>query len=877
MKPGSIIVIIILLGLAVPAVAQTPDKYSGKGLYFLGDSAASLGRAGTGVSSFGTEYFYLNPASIAGLERTGISAQYGSLPLQIKSKNPDVTLAVPLSYGVLGTSFRYIYVPDGKDFKKGYSFSIGGAKDFTQKVMLGFAFNYFHGLPGSMDYFGGMLGIIYKFAGTDRKTGFGFFDPKAGFSVSFGLPTGKSKSGADFNSVTAGYNFKFFRTRSFSLGLFNDVSALNYRHFPVKTGLESELFSILVLRFGFILPREYDYGYFTGGAGLKFSTSYFDGSLNYAFNYCKYKKFTHYVGLNMEYGMLDNTPPETNIGYDNEFISPNHDGVQDYVQFTSKVADQSRIKGWKLQISDQDGSLVREFKISDRDMIRELTFSGFFKRLFQTKESVIVPDTIMWDGTDRNGRTVPDGKYDYSFYAWDARDNISAKRMGKIFVDNKPPEAKLLTDDDLFSPNGDRHKDFYMIRQNIKTDPDDEWTACFRDSAGRTVKKYSWKGSEVPNRIIWDGRDDANKDVPEGLYGYTITGTDRAGNKITAEIREITLTRQYEVADIALSSEYFSYLKDGDVNAFPKLSRTQGLLSWKITVRNAKKTVKEIAGAGELPRLVKWDGLDGEGGKLDDGEYFVKFSASFKSGNAPESFEKRLIVDSTPPDLKIGHTPGLFSPDNDGDNDLLLISSRAYDRFGIKDWKITITSPSGGAFKVFEGKGQVPAQIIWDGLGDGRDLVESAADYGLTLEASDFAGNHSRSEKDVIEVDILVIVTERGLKMRISNIEFDFGSESLTGKGKDILDRVYSILKKYRGYDITVEGHTDDIGKDDLNLELSERRAKSVMNYLIGKGMDEGRIRFMGMGETVPLYPNTTDENRRRNRRVEFLLIKRTD
>ncbi|HOP65317.1 MAG TPA: OmpA family protein, partial [Spirochaetota bacterium] len=88
-------------------------------------------------------------------------------------------------------------------------------------------------------------------------------------------------------------------------------------------------------------------------------------------------------------------------------------------------------------------------------------------------------------------------------------------------------------------------------------------------------------------------------------------------------------------------------------------------------------------------------------------------------------------------------------------------------------------------------------------------------------------------------------------------------------------DRVVVILKKYANYDVVIEGHTDDIGEEAYNLRLSEGRAKSVQQYLIQKGIDDERLQYIGMGETVPLYPNTSDENRRRNRRVEFLLIKK--
>ncbi|MDR3236927.1 MAG: OmpA family protein [Spirochaetia bacterium] len=110
--------------------------------------------------------------------------------------------------------------------------------------------------------------------------------------------------------------------------------------------------------------------------------------------------------------------------------------------------------------------------------------------------------------------------------------------------------------------------------------------------------------------------------------------------------------------------------------------------------------------------------------------------------------------------------------------------------------------------------------------------------------------------------------------MRISNIQFAFDSDKLQKQGMQILDRVYTILEKYARYDVVVEGHTDDIGQEKYNQSLSERRAAAVMEYLVSKGIRRERLKSTGYGKSVPLYPNNSEENRRRNRRVEFLLLK---
>ena len=881
---------ILLLFIAVPVFLGATgggvsdfEKYfskssdSAKKITMFGSSAESLGRAGTGVASSGVDLFNLNPASIGDLERISTGIQYGTLPLPTRFYNPNVSLAVPTSFGVIGASLNYINFPGSGDFRNGLGISVGSAKDLTPHLLLGFSLNFFSALDHETSYFfGGTLGFIYKFDSSPNRYGFCLFNPRIGLSIEFGYPFGYNRNYADYNAITLGYQFTFFSVKYFNMGFFNDVTVLNYREYPVKFGLEFEIYNMFLLRGGYIIPQAYNHGSFTAGVGIKFGTENFKGSFNYSINFYRDMKYVHYLGATFEYGTLDQEPPETKIIPDKEYFSPNYDGVKDYVIFNLDVVDRSRIKGWRLQILDSNNQVIKDYSISELDMIDKLTFRTFFMRMFQKKESMVVPEKIIWDGTDSKGVIAPDGRYTYTFNAWDARDNISINKTGIVIVDKTPPEVTLEKSDDLFSPNGDGRKDQYILQQKIKAAPDDEWTAGFRDSQGKIVKNYHWTGTAVPARLAWDGKDDSGGEAPEGLYNYFITCTDKAGNRAYAEIKEITLTRKYETADVTLSAEYFSFLKDTALNMFPSLSSTQGLLEWKISVKNAKqKVIREISGRDKYPRMIQYDCTDNEGRKLDDGIYYIKFSSDFTSGNTPESYEKKIIVNSTPPRLGVRHSPRIFSPDGDGENDILRISTSVKDAVPIKSWIITVFSSSGDIFKTFSGNGPVPSELLWDGLGNNLDIVESAADYKIVLEAVDMAGNKGVSGPDRLEVDVLIMVTERGLKIRISNIEFPFGSDTIKYSGKTILDRVFEILQKYDLYDVIIEGHTDDIGQEEFNLELSERRAKAVHDYLVGKGIRVDRLKYVGMGETVPLYPNDSDEHRRRNRRVEFMLIKK--
>ena len=106
--------------------------------------------------------------------------------------------------------------------------------------------------------------------------------------------------------------------------------------------------------------------------------------------------------------------------------------------------------------------------------------------------------------------------------------------------------------------------------------------------------------------------------------------------------------------------------------------------------------------------------------------------------------------------------------------------------------------------------------------------------------------------------------------LHLHKIEFEVNKATLTAKGKEIVDRVATILKKYPGVRITIEGHTDSDGKPEYNLKLSQDRVDTVKVELVNVGVSADRLKPIGYGETKPLVPNDSEENKAKNRRVEF-------
>jgi OOP family OmpA-OmpF porin len=103
----------------------------------------------------------------------------------------------------------------------------------------------------------------------------------------------------------------------------------------------------------------------------------------------------------------------------------------------------------------------------------------------------------------------------------------------------------------------------------------------------------------------------------------------------------------------------------------------------------------------------------------------------------------------------------------------------------------------------------------------------------------------------------------------LDHILFDFDKTAIKPDGAKILDRLVEFLNQNPDKKVELEGHTDWIGTEKYNQGLSERRAASVKNYLVKKGINLNRIATRGFGETKPIADNKTRDGRAKTRRVE--------
>jgi outer membrane protein OmpA-like peptidoglycan-associated protein len=258
----------------------------------------------------------------------------------------------------------------------------------------------------------------------------------------------------------------------------------------------------------------------------------------------------------------------------------------------------------------------------------------------------------------------------------------------------------------------------------------------------------------------------------------------------------------------------------------------------------------------------------------------------------PEPAAEVPAPDTDGPILKFNSPIRYFSPDNDGENDVYIAYLSVEDSSSIANWTIDIREPEPPhvLFGHFEGKGVPPAEIHWDGRNPRGELVQSASDYRFTFTVADIHGNASTLE-GIIQTDILVIREGNRLRAQVPSIVFAPNAGDFHGLSGDVMEsnnrilrRIAQVLNKFSAYKVIIEGHANPTVRtvreaareEERELKpLSALRAQAVLEKLVEFGVDRGRLSSAGMGGTRPVIPYEDRDGWWKNRRVEFILVKK--
>jgi outer membrane protein OmpA-like peptidoglycan-associated protein len=156
---------------------------------------------------------------------------------------------------------------------------------------------------------------------------------------------------------------------------------------------------------------------------------------------------------------------------------------------------------------------------------------------------------------------------------------------------------------------------------------------------------------------------------------------------------------------------------------------------------------------------------------------------------------------------------------------------------------------------------------------DARTREADAARLTAATAQADAASSHALSERLQRQIDDLQAKeTDRGLVLTLGDVLFETDKAQLKSGATANLNKLVMFLNNYPNRTVLIEGYTDSVGSDDYNQGLSSRRAESVQSYLVGQGIDRGRLTASGLGESSPVADNESATGRQLNRRVEVII-----
>jgi flagellar hook assembly protein FlgD/flagellar motor protein MotB len=570
---------------------------------------------------------------------------------------------------------------------------------------------------------------------------------------------------------------------------------------------------------------------------------------------------------------------DVRLSLDKRAFGPNGNGINESVGI-GPTSTSTNIATWTLDIHNQAGQIVRSF-----------TGQG------------ALPRTVEWNGRTTAGTVAPDGVYQARMdvvYSTGERKNA---RSVDLVLDTVYPDISISTEYKLFSPNGDGRKDVVRIEQ--RSGVGDTWEGQILNARNVVVRSWAWKDRAAT--VEWDGTDTQGNRLPDGVYRYVVKAEDAAGNRTEKSIDGLTIDTRATQVFVTASLPGFSPNGDGrldDISFSLLVNLRDGIQSWRLALVDqggvARRTFSGT-GTTPIPATQVWDGKS-DSGPVFQGTYTAVFTVDYHKGDRAEARSAPFVLDSLGPQVALSVSPRLFSPDGDGIDDELNISLAVSDASDLDAWRfeiieVAVVEGAGAArersFFAWNGRGTPAERLVWDGRSQRGELVEAATDYLYRFTITDILGNRTTSE-GVISIDVLVIREGDRLKIKVPSIVFrpnfaDFNElpKETVDRNNEVLQRIAQILNRFRDYRVGIEGHANSIAKMNRQsqaaiereentelIPLSRSRAEAVRQKLVEFGVASSRLSVVGRGSSEPVVPFTDAENRWKNRRVEFILIR---
>ncbi len=567
--------------------------------------------------------------------------------------------------------------------------------------------------------------------------------------------------------------------------------------------------------------------------------------------------------------IIDTRNPEIVFNLSELYISPNGDGVRDFSVLTFGQNDPEGLLEWKITMADASSDSI------DGNVLYSGTEPGIFEAVF--------------DGKDSAGNAVPDGKYNIGFIGiYDNGARIT--RNGLLYIDRTAPSVSVDIANRIFSPGNTDGKGNAEIK--FKSDKIVTWNGSIQDAGGASVIEVS--DSDTTSLIVWDGRNSAGNEMPDGDYFLSAVFTDVAGNSTEISGEKITIRRNAGSAEILVipGAVRRSEGKDSSGLYFKVVSESEDeVASWSFALikengdtEGSGEMAASFSGEGSLPDHIFWDGKEAAA----EGFYTAVFTVMYANGAKLEKRIENVFHDLTPPliDVAISTSPFIDAGGSfEGEVEIIIEVKELH---GYYDWEVVIADKDDNVIMSYSGEGEPESYVIWYGETENNYQLKPDSVLNVIVKVTDMAGNADSVKTDI---PFNVPIEKRGSKYYIKTDDVIFpayksgiasGSRQQTGINMDSIAKVAEFHKSYPFYTILIEGHAlnvllgsgsaREIREEKILEKVTYERAMNVKKELIKLGVPEEKLQVKAFGGKEPVAPVRDLKERWKNRRVVFSL-----
>lgn len=383
------------------------------------------------------------------------------------------------------------------------------------------------------------------------------------------------------------------------------------------------------------------------------------------------------------------------------------------VDFSPLAKATSGITDWQFNIQDTSGKVV-----------------------YTQEGSGNLPPKWTWNGKDSSAKICPDGVYVGVLEAVAVNGTKSRVSSQNVTLDATIPMVTLNAAYTMFSPNMDGERDTIPFTATSSNEP--HWTGYIKDANDAIVKTYNWDGV-VPN-FNWDGTTDSGAKAPDGVYSLTVESMDIAGNYGVSTLKNLSMDTSMPEVQLAANRAIFSPIsKNPTIDFVPALKGANGITNWEFNILDAKGVkVFSQSNTGNLPQKWTWNGTNTQKALCPDGVYIADLQVTATNGVKGKAISQKVTLDATNPSVKITCDYMLFSPDKDGNKDVVTFTASSSKE---ARWNASIKNAKGALVKTFTWQDSIVPKFSWDGTDNSGNKAPDGV-YSLTVESTDIAGNY---------------------------------------------------------------------------------------------------------------------------------------